>query len=252
MNATMNYAILDNSTMFSFCKHALSLFGNEENISPTLLPFYNKVKVHHKVMLNAFEREYIDPFTEKKAEADQNRKKSFYAFRDFVTACSRSFNETLHIAGERLLSVINKHAKTISKMSYKKQSSAEISIIDEIRKEHMTDLEQCNASSWFEEMVNYQDIFENVMHESLTNEPQEYPNMRNTRNALDKDLRSLLNLVDLLSQSTPSDELTQLNNNLNQLASETMTTARSVNTRKRNKSKNDIENDVGEDSEVKS
>ena len=109
-----------------------------------------------------------------------------------------------------------------------------------------------DASSWFEEMVNYQDIFENVMHESLINEPQEYPKMRETRNALDKDLRSLFNLVDLLSQSTPSDELTQLNNNLNQLASETMTTARSVNTRKRNKSKNDIENDVGEDSEVKS
>jgi len=71
-----------------------------------------------------------------------------------------------------------------------------------------------------------------------------------TRNALDKDLRSLFNLVDLLSQSTPSDELTSLNKNLNQLASETMATARSVNTRKRNQSKNAIENDVGEEREV--
>ena len=56
MNATMNYSIIDNATMFSFCKHALSLFGNEENIAPTLLPFYNKVKLHYKVMLNAFKR----------------------------------------------------------------------------------------------------------------------------------------------------------------------------------------------------
>ena len=41
-----------------------------------------------------------------------------------------------------------------------------------------------------------------------------------------------------------------VNKNLNQLALETMASARSVNTRKRNQSKNAIENDVGEEREV--
>jgi len=158
MNATMNYSIIDNATMFSFCKHALSLFGNEENIAPTLLPFYNKVKLHYKVMLNAFERESTDPYTEKKAKANNNRNQSFYAFRHFINACCNSINETIRTSGEKLMWVINKHAKTISKLGYKKQSSAEISVIYEIRKDYMSELEQCNATLWFEEMENQQNI----------------------------------------------------------------------------------------------
>ncbi|MCW3805581.1 DUF6261 family protein [Plebeiibacterium marinum] len=248
MMTNMNYSIIDNGTMFSFCKHALSLFGNEENITPTLLPFYNKVKKQHEVMQNAFEREFIDPFTKKKAKANSNRNQSFHAFRHFIKACCMSINETVRASGEKLMLVINKHAKYISKLGYKKQSSAEISVIYEIRKDCMPELETCSATVWFEEMESQQEIFETVMQESLIYELHEKPKLVDTRKELDKNLRSLFTLVDLLSQSTPSDELTQLNQNLNQLVSETMITARSVDTRKRNQLKNDIENDVGEES----
>ena len=250
MMTNMNYSIVDNGTMFSFCKHALSLFGNEENIAPTLLPFYNKVKEHFEVMQKAFEREFIDPFTKKKAKANSNRNQSFYAFKHFVSACCMSINETVRASGEKLMAVINKHAKYISKLGYKKQSSAEISVIYEIREDCMQELETCNATVWFEEMENQQEIFETVMQESLIYELHEKPKLGDTRKALDKNLRSLFNLVDLLSQSTPSDELTQLNQNLDQLVSETMMTARSVDTRKKNQLKDDIENDIDNENDV--
>ena len=244
MMTTMNYSMLDNGTMFSFCKHALSLFGNEENIAPTLLPFYNKAKKYHNMMLNIFEKESIDPYTQKKATADKNRNRSFYAFKHIVSACAICSKESIQTAGKKLMSLINKHTKSLSRLGYKKQSSAEILLIDEIRKEHMAELEECNAIVWFEEMEKDQVRFESVMKESLEDLPDGLPKMTDTRYELTKELRSLFSLVDLLSQATPDDELIRVRERINQLILDTMSKARAVDTRKKNKLKKDVENDI--------
>ncbi|MFY0687572.1 MAG: hypothetical protein JXQ90_10435 [Cyclobacteriaceae bacterium] len=175
------------------------------------------------------------------AAADALRDDLFIGFRDLINAYKRRRDESLVEAYERVWPVIEKAGTRLYSLGYTDQSGKLEAMFAELDKTgQQASITQLNAQGIYEELKAAQEEFAILYQERLELDNQhDYPTLKEARRAIVPHVNSLINALDVLSETEP-DTYGGLINKINVITKQVNTSARARRSRARSEAQ--IEN----------
>lgn len=233
MIKSISFSKLSNNLLYTFIKRMLAMFSSFKATDSIQKVYIDKVKEFFDHFALAFENDRSTPYTEIKAQKDSERDDAFIAFRSYIEACSYRKKDGWNDMAGDILAVIRKHGWSLWNLGYKAQTASASALYSEIRNSYMDQINSLMAEEWLKEAEDSQQTFEQVHKESIDN-TNDGPTVTSTRPALEKSVRSLLQITAMVADTNPSESDNNLINNINELIIETMTVAKAANTRDKN------------------
>jgi hypothetical protein len=240
MITNVNYSLFPGGELLTFTRRAIAAADEKKLQLPSIVPYMNNAKVKCDVFQSAQERESKNPVTKLQAAKDGVRNDAFIAFRTHGESASARRKEGWSAAAESLLSVIRKHGWSAQHLGYKAKSAVLNNIVSEIRTKYPAELALIAGGELLDEVNDALVDFEATAKQfvdvaAATNEPT----VMETRPELIVALRAMLQFIGLQQIAAPSDDLTALINELNELIVSSLSTVRASDTRAENSKKKD-------------
>jgi hypothetical protein len=240
MITKVNYSLFPGGELLTFAKRAIAAADAKKLLLPSIVPYLTTVGVKCDAFQSALERESKNPITKLQALKDVVRNDAFVAFRTYNESASARRKEGWSDAANALLSVIRKHGWSAQHLGYKAKTGVLNNIISEIRTKYPAELALINSGELLDELQEAEVDFEATAKQfvdvaAATNEPT----VVETRPELIVALRSMFQFIGLQQIAAPSNDLTALINELNELIVTSLSTVRATDTRAENSKKNE-------------
>ncbi len=170
-----------------------------------------------------------DNSTEELARMDAVRDDAFTAMRDFVKACANRQDEKMSTAGKFLVMLFQKQGWALHHESYVKESSKLALLFDDLSQPEATKaMETIGAVSWFEELKAAEKEFEKGYEANYSSEVRmNYTRFGKVRNTLSKHLITLLDCVQITSETRNSEDVKLTISKINEIIAEATQAAKS-------------------------
>ena len=172
-------------------------------------------------------------FTEKMAETDAKRDATFLALRDFSKASANRSDNKVSAAADLIINKIKKHGWTLYSMGYSDQTAALNLLFDDLdAADAVSAMQVIGADGWYTDLKNAQAEFENTYKEKVSTEAREdYLRLREAFSVLGRHLNVLLDTIGLLQELGETENIDTLVEQINEVITDVMTTARARRTR---------------------
>lgn len=182
----------------------------------------------------AYKRERKSEYTAKLAAADEARDRAYLALRHYLVACSYASVEGYQAAADTLLSILKRLGWSMQLASYQTESSRLGNLVAELgQEENAALLTTVQGTAWLERLMTAADAFEAIFQQKLTAEAADTnTSAYRLRKVLQEQIEMSLSWLEVQQQFNPSDKLTTLIGQVDELIAHTMTTARANATRK--------------------
>jgi hypothetical protein len=205
----------------------------------------NTVESDNTDLETALGRYRFSDFTPMMLEKDKVRDDAYIALRDYVTACSRRQDPVVVAAANILVNIFRNRGWTLYNLGYTQESTTLKLLFNDLETPEATAaLKTLNAEGWYNDVKTTQAAFEEVFNQKITAEAREnYPQLHQAKNRLAQHLTTLMSCIGVLEEQQPDNQkITELVEQLNQVTTGVMTTARARRTR--NENNQEIETEV--------
>lgn len=236
-----NFSMIDSEQLIPFGADIIGIFDDfdYQNDKYALGPFVKRAIKAHDNYGKAYERDLINPFTQKLMGKHEKRKNSFNGFKSYVVSCTFDDDAAISAAAKRLRRIIAKHGWRASSLGYLDHSSAINRMTKEINDLYLPDVALIGATNWFNKLIAAQEGFEAESKAKSTQPPSTLPTLGDTRPELEKALRKLFTMVDNHYEENTSDTvLAGYLSSINEYISAIMSIARAAETREENEAAN--------------
>lgn len=136
---------------------------------PEVVPLLTKLTVLFTKFDIAVKRKRTSDFTADKKELDEKQDDGYLCFRSYVLACTYSIlNPEFRAPANRVLEAIRRHGWSLNSLSYKAQTAASLSLINELQRASLADdLTAIGAEDVFNAWVDAVDAFRSVNQQML-------------------------------------------------------------------------------------
>jgi hypothetical protein len=220
------YTILSNKALFTFVKEVIAII-NAAGIDLTILTnFLIKTNACFQDYDTALFRDFVDPYTTKISEADRQRDQRFLGFKNYVEACSYRKDESWQQASKQILDAIERYGNDLYRYSLPEESAALRNLITDLQQEPLKSAcTTIEMTSWLAEMSESQSEFESLVQQR-NNQVANTKTLMETRKPLVKAVKNLLKMIELQQQIETNDAFKSMVNQLNNLISSSMASAR--------------------------
>ncbi|TAJ15675.1 hypothetical protein DMA11_00270 [Marinilabiliaceae bacterium JC017] len=221
------YYLFSHNGLFTFVKRLLAIVEEKDAATLGLAVFVDMVKRLFSNFDKALKRDMVDPFTVKVGEADQERDNRFLGFKNYVNACRYRKSEAWQQAAEQIGRAIERYGGDLYRMANAEESAAIRNLVSDLNTEPL--LTACNtieAGAWISELTEAQEAFSLLEQQRVSETEANYFTLGETRKPLVAGTRSLLKMIELQQQASNNAELNQLVEQLNNLISQSMASAR--------------------------
>jgi hypothetical protein len=217
-------------TLVKSIKTAIDSSSIEETLKEKSQARLNTELSNYESAINRLKK---NPLTMAKEEDDNTRDSRFLGFRCIAEAFTYHWDEEKKDAANELIEIIRRHGWSLHNEGYTVESATMNSLIQELKKEPASGyIEKTETQEWLQQLINAQSAFEKTSQESEKLDAQEKPLITSGKKALYKDLMATLNFIESQAEFNPSDDLSLLINNINQVIINITTSAKARNTRK--------------------
>ena len=245
MIETFNYALLPNDELYTLTQRVMTACNglNLTDASP-VKPLINVAGQAFEKFDLAFKRESKNSATPILRNLDEIRDEGFLAFRFCTEAWSHRANVEKREAALKILSVIRRYDWSAHALGDKTETAALANLMNDLRNNYAAEMTLLNLSEWFGEMEAAQVAYEKGVAENAANAPTDLPTLTITRPDLIKALKNLFSLISLLEPSMP--EFTPLIATINNLITQSLTSAKAAATRAANQKAEEAKKSEGQ------
>jgi len=238
MITSVNYSLFPGAELLTFASRAIAAVDAKKLQLPSVVPYLNNSSVKCNAFKSALERGSKNPVTKLQAAKAEVCNDAFIAFRKNCESAAARRKQGWAEAAQTILTVIRKHGWSAQHLGYKAKSAVINNIISEIRTKHATELALIGVAETLDELSDAQADFETTAKQfvevaATTNEPT----VVETRPELIVAIRAMLQFIGLQQIAAPSDVLTALINELNELIVSSLSTLKASDMRAENKKK---------------
>ena len=229
------YSLLPLDGYYTFSQRLLELLKAANSETLVLTAIITPLETVFRDFEASYKKERKSGFTTKLAEADEARDNAYLALRHYLEACTYATSiDGYSVAGAALLNIFKRLGWSMQNASYQTESSRLGNLIAELQKEENTALlTAVEATPWLERLMTAADAFETVYQQKLAAESaDDAPAAYQLRKELQNQIELSLSWLEVQQQFNKSDELSTLIGQVNELITNTMTTARANATRK--------------------
>ncbi len=241
----INFGLFTSSGLHFYSDSLLTLIGSKDPETMGVKYFYDIAVTRATNFNAALFRCDLNKHTKLVSEANTARGKCFVAFRDYVEACATMDGEDAKAASAELLVVINQYGDALCRQGYKEQTSSLDVLIDVLSSIYYEGLLRIiDGVGWYERLKTAAQAFKDAFQLRIDNSVDDTPTIEETRKPLTSSIRKLVDRMILLNEETPTAELSELLEEIDNLSILAMTSARAARTRRLNKGEEQETDDV--------
>lgn len=228
------YTILPVDGYYTFSQRFLELLKTASSETLDLVAVISPLEKIFFRFEAAYKKERKSEYTARLAAADEVRDRAYLALRYYLVACSYASVDGYSTAATTLMSIFKRLGWSMQNEGYQTESSRLGNLIAELQQDgNAALLTTVQGTAWFERLVTAANAFETVYQQKLTSEAaDDSTSAYRLRSVLQEQLEISLSWLDVQLQFNKSEELSVLIGQVDELISNTMTTARASATRK--------------------
>jgi hypothetical protein len=210
---------------------------------PFLQKIATKIEEDKNELEVALNRERGSEYTQQLMARDSGRDNAFTAFRDYVKACTRRSQPEIVDAAELIVNAIRKQGWTLYLSGYARETASLNMLFNDLSSHELTAaIQTIGAQLWLDDLKAAQTAFEETYQTKVSTETQiDYPALRDAKMQLGRHLNTLLDCIQILLCLGETETYEPIANQLNEIITDVMTSARARRTREKNVDDTDAE-----------
>ncbi len=244
----MSY-ILSIQELYTGAKRIISLVSETFAGNETVSSIIAAIEPVLEGIEDGLSRQRASEFTPALASKDSNRDARFILLRDFIAASTKIDEDpTKHGAAIILYGIFEETGKNLHRLGYANETAQLNALINRLEEQDATDaLATLEATQYFAELKASQRGFEALYEEKVNTEAnRDYPQLRQSQQALAGYLRLLLININFLAEQSP-ETYEPLVEELNMIIVELNTRAKARETREENEQVEETESSQNDD-----
>ena len=210
--------------------------------SPLVTWFITMLEEGMDKLAAAINKSSKNEFTEELLEKDKVRDASYLCFRFFVKSMQYAATEKERNAADLIDVVLKKHGYSLYRLGYAQQTATVKLMFDDLAQEELVNaIQTIGSEALVERLKSTQTSFEETYQKKVASGSQENYLVAEEKKAVANNLDTLFRNLEALHKQSPNEEMEGLGAALTEIVTETMSIAKSRQTREKNQ-RNDIDN----------
>lgn len=229
---------LEFKELFSIAQVLIDKAGNIITRFPLLIIIIARIQRRMKILEKSFNVNQSSAYTEALATLDKRRDSLFSGMFDYLKSLMRMGRKDKEAALSHLLRIFESFGYEMTNEPYAQQSVSMRKLFEMLREPASVEyLNQLQLQDDVQEMMAVENEFKTLVAERNTKENKDvlYEDAKVAFRQLFTDVQLLLDILDVLLEEQPNEELKQATNSINEYIADIMANAKARKTRKGNR-----------------
>lgn len=229
MIENISFSILEAEELLTLAQRIYDIIQQAQLNQPMIDTSMQLIQKDMAELNTTLGKDVASAYSEEIKEKDNRRDRAFMGFRTYLESYAFHLDELLAQQAESLLGIFKKHGTRLHREGNTIQTSRMNLLISDLQKpEALSKLENLRGSFWLKMIKEENEGFEQLIQaRSAEQSAKVSAPVNEKKSLLGNHLNKILNILEILEDSSPSPTLGELVARLNEAISTVMTTARS-------------------------